>query len=115
MIRIGMIHDAARLRGDQAALNRRAVALLSEGVRLVRLVPESVDHNRSGPGELGLALVPRIDVPTRVLPWLRGARRARLAEELERHEPDLLHATGPGAWPLAVEPFRGALKVCLHV
>lgn len=102
-MRLALIHDERTLRREHAALVRLCVALLDDGMHLVRLVPEAFDPFRDDDGERNLSLVPRIDYEPRVPFWQRAGRRARLLDALDKAPPDALLVVGDGAWPMAID------------
>ena len=102
-MRLAVFHDHQRLRQGGAALARLAVALLDEGLHLLRLVPDDFDPYRSDIHERSIALVSRASYAAHVPWWLRGARRERLLDLLERDAPDAVYACGGRTWSLAAE------------
>lgn len=101
-MRLALIHDVSRLRRERSAITRLCVALVDDGVQLVRLVPSGVDPFHNDRGEQALSLVPRIDYQERATPWQRGARIATLLDDLDRAPPDAIVAMGDGAWGVAL-------------
>src|SRR5262245_4358351 len=100
---VALIIDQERLAHEQSMLNRLCIGLMAEGVQLTRIVPDQIAAAMVDEGEQRIALAPRIEVPMSVLPWMRSARAARLAEALEKSVPDVLYAVGAGAWPVGVQ------------
>jgi len=94
---VALIVDEERLAQEHSTLNRLSIGLMSEGVRLTRVIPEtlatSVDEV-----EQRMALATKLVAPMPVLPWMRGDRSSRLAEALDRDPPDVLYAVGQAAW-----------------
>ena len=94
---VALIVDEERLVQEHPTLNRLSIGLISEGVQLTRVIPEtlaaSIDES-----EQRMALAAKLVAPMKVLPWMRGERGGRLAEALERDPPDVLYAVGDAAW-----------------
>lgn len=107
---IAMIMDAERLMREHLMLNRLAIGLLNDGVRLTRIVPDVLDDETMGMGEERIALAPRIEVPMKVLPWLRRSRTARLIEAMGRNPPDVVYCIGRGAWMVGLDMARALEK-----
>lgn len=103
---VAMIMDAERLMREHLMLNRLAIGLLDEGVRLTRIVPDALDDETIGMGEERISLAPRIEVPMRVLPWLHKSRTARLIEEMGKNQPDVVYCVGRGAWSIGLDIAR---------
>jgi len=100
-MRIAAFFDAQRLHDGGAALARLTVALLDQGVFLTRLVPDDFDPLGADPHERSIALLPRIDYPAHVPPWLRSVRVDRIIDQLTRDVPDLVLACGLSTWSMA--------------
>lgn len=105
-MRVALIADEELLRREQASLNRQCIALLDAGVQLVRLVPSTFDPLGTNPLERELGLVPRIAYSVGGPIWLRPSRRAALLDELDRHAPDIIHASGASSFGLATDLAR---------
>jgi glycosyltransferase involved in cell wall biosynthesis len=100
---IAVIIDAERLASEHPMLNRLCVALIDDGAQLTRIIPADQAGEHVEQDERRIALAARIDVPLRVLPWMKRARAERLAESLGSGTPDVLYAVGAQAWPIALE------------
>lgn len=102
-MRVAIVADDRRLAEEHAVHARLCVGLVDAGLGVVRLVPETFDVQRSDPRERPLTLIPRIAFEPRVVPWLRGWRRGRMLDALERTTPDLVFTTGVDAWDVALD------------
>jgi glycosyltransferase involved in cell wall biosynthesis len=100
---VAMIIDDERLRQEHTMLNRLAIGLIDQGVRLTRIVPDTIDVEAVWRSEQRIALAPRIEVPLRVLPWMKRTRAATIAEQFERTPPDVTYAVGFRSWPIALD------------
>jgi len=99
---VAMMMDNERLTHEHGMLKRLCIGLIDQGVQITRVVPDRMDeHARST--ERRLALAPRIEVPMRVLPWMRSTRTRDLADALERNPPDVIFAIGREAWTIALD------------
>ncbi len=105
-MRVALIADEVLLHREQASLNRQCIALLDAGVQLVRMVPSTFDPLGANPLERELGLVPRISYSKGGPIWLRPSRRAALLYELDRHAPDVIHASGASTFALASDLAR---------
>lgn len=84
-------------------LKRLVIGLIDQGVRLTRIVPDRLEVESVLATERSLELVPRLQTPMKVLPWLRGRRAEELATAMERSLPDVIYATGRASWPIAID------------
>src|SRR5690349_5083698 len=100
---IAMIIDEQRLSQEQAMLNRLCIGLTGEGVKVTRIVPDSITSETVLTGETRMSLLPKIEMSMDVLPWTRRARSERLASALEDSPPDVIYAVGHKAQSIAVE------------
>lgn len=89
--------DQHRFRFERAWFNRTVVGLVSAGVQVTRIIPES------DPDDDRVALTASVEVRSAKLPWLRRASRDRLAARLNSADISLIHAMGMGVWNDAVE------------
>jgi hypothetical protein len=103
---VAIIMDQERLMQEQSMLNRLCIGMMAEGVRVTRIVPEGAWPEVLLSGERRMGLATRIEVPMRVLPWLKRWRVERLAAALERHVPDVIYAVGQQAWAVALDLGR---------
>jgi len=87
-------------------LNRLTIGLIDQGVRLTRIVPETIDVEAVWRSEQRIALAARIPVPMRVLPWMRRTRAAGIASNFDKSKPDVIYAVGQDAWPIALDVAR---------
>lgn len=98
-----LIVDEERLFAEQAMLNRLCIGLMTEGVRVTRIVPDRPLPPDVHAGEQRVALARRMEAPMRVLPWMRRSRSARLMEQFGSAPPDVLYAVGDQAWWLGID------------
>lgn len=98
-----LIFSEERLLHEHFMLNRLAVGLIAEGVRVTRIVPELMSWEHVLFGEQRIALAPRIETEMRVLPWSRHRRATQLASALEKNVPDVIYAVGERAWPVGMD------------
>ena len=96
-MRLALVIDRDQVAHEHDMLLRYTSDLTSAGIEVLRVLPA------------GTAVRPRADtdeddlvVDMGGLPWARAARRAGLAEDLRRREPDALHALGPEGWRMAL-------------
>lgn len=107
---VAMIIDEERLRQEHTMLNRLAIGLIDQGVRLTRIVPDTIEIEAVWRSEQRVALTSRIEVPMRVLPWMKRARTARIAAQFDRSPPDVIYAVGQGTWPIALDVAKSLDK-----
>lgn len=100
---VAMIIDRERLMREHTMLRRLAIGLMGRGVRLTRIIPDDIQAESILASEKRIALVPRIEVPMKVLPWMRASRAADLASQMDRALPDVIYAVGQGAWGVAAD------------
>ncbi len=100
---IALILDKQRLEQEHVLFRRVAIGLIGEGARLTRVVPDEIRSEAINENERRLALVPRLEVPMRVLPWMRRARTHFLADAFERATPDVIYASGRDAWAVGLD------------
>ncbi len=98
-----LIIDEERLTHEHAMLRRLCVGLIDQGMRLTRIVPETLRSEAATESEGRIALTPAVRTQMKVLPWWRRARVDRLAEHFERDTPDVLYAIGRDSWTLALD------------
>lgn len=96
---MALIVDEERLMQEHAMLQRLSISLISEGVRLTRIVPEGADAEETE--STAIPFAGRLEIPMRVLPWLRKDRARRLAEATEQTPLDVIYAVGESSWTLA--------------
>jgi len=96
--------DQPRFRLERAWFNRTVVGLVSAGVQVTRIIPES------DPDDDRVSLTASVQVRSANLPWSRRASRDRLAAQLKSGDVSLIHAMGMGVWSDAVE-VAGMLEV----
>jgi glycosyltransferase involved in cell wall biosynthesis len=89
-----MIVDDERLQSEQPMLNRLALGLMDENVRLTRLVPH---HRADDEAEQRMAPARRVAYPVESLPWRRMHRARELLKAIGHPPPDAVYATGDGA------------------
>lgn len=97
---IALIIDKERLLLERDSINRLMVGLVTEGIRVTRIVPDSLDHQWIEAGESRVSLVHHLDTPMPTFPLLRSLRCRRLAETMHGSIPDAFHAFGITAWDL---------------
>jgi hypothetical protein len=100
---VGLIIDDERLERERPMLNRLAIGLIGEGVRVTRIVPEADERSIRAREEQRIALATRVETPMRVLPWMRKKRVAALLETLEKAMPDVFVAIGEDAWQVGLD------------
>ena len=97
---LALVIDPDRLEQDGAALQRLAVALVSDGVRVRRVLP-------TGRGDAPLArLIPVSTYDFAGSPLFRASRLGALSSELEEDKPDAFVSFGPRAFEAAAELAR---------
>ncbi|MFM8818159.1 MAG: hypothetical protein ACKOHI_09885, partial [Phycisphaerales bacterium] len=97
---LALVIDPDRLVQDGAALQRLAVALVSEGVRVRRVLP-------TGRDDAPLArLIPVSTYDFAGSPLFRASRLGALSSELEEDTPDAFVSFGPRAFEAAAELAR---------
>ena len=97
---IVMMLDQDRLAREQRMFGRLSVNLIEMGTTITQIVPETMLEDDAALQAAGPSQA-RIAAPMRVLPWMRRGRADRLADALERSEPELIFVSGRGAWKLA--------------
>jgi glycosyltransferase involved in cell wall biosynthesis len=105
-VHVAMIVDSERLEAEQSMLNRLAVGLIGEGIRLTRIVPEGSASQTDW--ERAIALAARVEYAPSVVPWMRRHRAERIMERFDRHPPDVVLAIGRATWALAQDIARAA-------
>lgn len=100
---VALIISEERLLHEHFMLNRLAIGLMAEGLRVTRIVPESMAWEHVRLGETRIALAPRFEVDMKVLPWMRKSRTAQLASEMEKSPPDAIYAIGESCWQVGYE------------
>jgi glycosyltransferase involved in cell wall biosynthesis len=103
---VAMVIDEERLRQEHTMLNRLSIGLIDQGVQITRIVPDVIEVEAVWRSEQRIALASRIEVPMRVMPWMKRSRAVRIAAQLERMPPDVLYAIGQGAWPIALDAAK---------
>lgn len=103
---IAMIMDEERLEHEQVMLNRLSIGLISEGFQVTRIVPTDMSAWHVQLGEKLIALIPRLEVEMRVLPWMKANRVALLSKRLEKSPPDVICAFGDQAWKIGLDLAR---------
>lgn len=88
--------DEAIARTERDWFARTVVGLLSAGLRVVRLMPESQ------PDDPRIALTPLIPYRPSGLPWSVKSSIREAREALAPHAPDVVHAIGAGSWRTAL-------------
>jgi glycosyltransferase involved in cell wall biosynthesis len=97
---LALVIDPDRLVQDGAALQRLAVALVAEGVRVRRVLPTARD-------DAPLArLIPVSTYDFAGSPLFRASRLGALSSELEEDKPDAFVSFGPRAFEAAAELAR---------
>lgn len=79
-------------RRERDWFNRTVVGLLSSGLRVVRLLPDTQ------PDDPRVALTPHFAYRASGLPWTLNASIRQLADSLQAGVPDVIHAIGSGSW-----------------
>ena len=103
---VAMIMDEERLLHEQLMLNRLVIGLIDHGAQVTRIIPDAMGSETIDAGEQRIALTPRLQVPMRVLPWMRRTRAERIVEAAERTQYDLVYAVGEQAWPIGLDVSR---------
>ena len=103
---VAMIIDEERLLHEQLMLNRLVIGLIDHGAQVTRIIPDVVSAETIDAGEQRIALTPRIQIPMRVLPWMRRTRAERLAEVADQRPFDLVYAVGEQAWSIGLDLSR---------
>jgi len=98
---LAIVIDDERLEQEQSLLHRLCIGLMSDGVQVTRIVPDSIQQERIDQGEQRIALAARVQTSLRVLPWMRANRLAKLLGSMERSQPDVIYAVGTKAWTIA--------------
>lgn len=101
-----MLIDEARLRGEHRMLARLTIGMVSEGVRVLRVIPDALDDDALLEADRKLGLIPRIETATQVVPWLRRARLEQLIEATDRPPTDLIYVSGEAWWAVGLELGR---------
>jgi hypothetical protein len=96
-VHLALVIDGTRLRQDGAAVERLAVALVSDGIRVRRVLPPSADEPRFG------RLIPHSTFDFGSAALFRPARLGALSSELEDDRPDAFVSFGPEAFSAAAE------------
>lgn len=103
---VALIIDNERLEREGAMLHRLTTGLAKRDVEITgvlpELLPEEQPHADRGVIEASTILTTRMRVPL----WMRRARAHKLAAELDRSTPDLLHAIGERSWTVGLEVAR---------
>ncbi len=94
---LALVIDGTRLRQDGAAVERLAVALVSEGVRVRRIVPAGAADPAYG------RLIPHSTFDFASSALFRRSRLGTLSTELEADRPDAFVSFGPRAFEAAAE------------
>lgn len=76
--------------------NRTVVGLLSTGLRVIRILPDTQ------PDDPRVALTPHFTYRAKGLPWTVNQSIRQLADAVQSHVPDVIHAIGPGSWRSAM-------------
>lgn len=100
---VALIISEERLLHEHFMLNRLAIGLMSEGLRVTRIVPESLAWEHVRLGEKRIALTPCFEVDMKVLPWMRKSRTSQLASEMEKSPPDAIYVIGEPCWRVGHE------------
>jgi hypothetical protein len=103
---VALVVDEERLLHEHPTLNRISIGLIGEGVKLTRIVPQQLSPTSSGVGEQRVALASRIEIPMKVVPWMRRDRTEQIADAMEKGPPDVIYALGEQAWPVALDIAR---------
>lgn len=94
---LALLIDGSRLRQDGAAVERLAVALVSEGVRVRRVVPTGAADPAYG------RLIPHSTFDFASSALFRASRLGALSTELEEDRPDAFVSFGPRAFEAAAD------------
>ncbi len=95
---VALMIDDETGRCERDWFNRTVVGLLTSGLRVVRLLPDSqLDDPR-------VALTPHFTFRASGLPWTVNASIRQLNESLQSSKPDVIHAIGSHSW-------RGAMML----
>ncbi len=89
---VALMLDEIRLHDEIAWFNRTVVGLVSAGLQITRILPESAPHQSA------VDLTSSIPMPAAVFPWTRKAVRTQLAEQLSATGVELLHVMGRSQW-----------------
>lgn len=100
---VAMIIDEERLLHEHATLKRLAIALMDEGIKLTRIIPDRIHSEPVAISEQHMALATKLEAAFAPLPWLRRGLWGRVIQSLEKAPPDILYAVGRGSWRLALE------------
>lgn len=105
---VAMVIDEERLTHEHGMLRRLCIGLIDTGVKLTRIVPETIASEVAIASEERIALAPRVLIPMKVLPWQRRTRAERIAEAIgatpgRSDVPDVIYAVGRDAWTVALD------------
>jgi glycosyltransferase involved in cell wall biosynthesis len=103
---LALIVDHERLLRERALLERLTLGLGAEGCRVTAVVPEAAQIEEETGAEVPLPAAAHVWTRMKVPPWMRRARTRRVAGALASAVPDLFHAVGERAWPLALDLAR---------